>query len=109
MTRFLTLTLTLTALVAFPTLCRAQVGGNIGYSQNGGKSHAVQNERSKRVLTKEEIPPTGTSTFVEANVLMNVRADEYVAVLGILHEGETIAECGRKMDCLLYTSPSPRD
>ncbi len=99
MTRFLTLTVAV--LVAFPTLCRAQVGGNIGYSQTGGKSHAVQSERSKRVLTKEEIPPTATSTFVDANVLMNVRADEYVAVLGILHEGETIAECGRKMDATI--------
>jgi uncharacterized protein YggE len=36
--------------------------------------------------------------FVEANVLMNVRADEYVAVFGISQDSETIAECGRKMD-----------
>ncbi len=35
--------------------------------------------------------------FVEANVLMNVEADEYVAVFGVTHEGETVAECGRKM------------
>jgi uncharacterized protein YggE len=88
----------LTGLLAFPSLCLAQVSGNVGYSQNGGKGRAVQNERSKRVLSKEEMPPSGTSTFVEANVLLNVRADEYVVVFGIVHEGETIAECGRKMD-----------
>ena len=88
----------LTGLLAFPSLCLAQVGGNVSYSQNGGKGRAVQNERSKRTLTKEEMPSSGTSTFVEANVLMNVRADEYVAIFGIVQEGETIAECGRKMD-----------
>ena len=36
------------------------------------------------MLTKEEMPPTATSTFVEASVLMNVPADEYVAVFGIV-------------------------
>ena len=44
------------------------------------------------------MPPSGTSTFIEANVLMNVRADEFVAVFGISQEGESIAECGAKMD-----------
>jgi len=95
------LTLTVTTLVAFPALVFAQASGNVGYSQNGGKARAVQNERNKRVLTKEDIPPTGTSTFVEANVLMNVRADEYVAIFGISQDGETVAECGRKMDATI--------
>ena len=85
-------------LLASPTLCRAQVGGNVGYAQGGGRTRAEQNERSKRVLSKEEMPPTGTSMFVEANVLMNVRADQFVAVFGVVQEGETIAECSRKMD-----------
>jgi uncharacterized protein YggE len=88
----------LTGVFVFPSLCLAQVSGNVGYSQNGGKARAVQNERNKRVLTKEEMPPSSTSTFVEANVLMNVRADEYVVVFGMLQEGETVAECGQKMD-----------
>ena len=88
-------------VVAFPAVCCAQVGGNIGYAQNGGKARAEQNERTKRVVTKEELPPTATSTFVEASVLMNVLADEYVAVFGIAQEGETIAECGRKMDATI--------
>ena len=35
--------------------------------------------------------------FVEANVLMNVKADEYIAVFGVAQEGETVAECGREM------------
>ena len=57
-----------------------------------------ESERNKRVLSKDELPPTGSSMFVEANVLMNVRADQFVAVFGIAHEGETLAECSRKMD-----------
>ncbi len=85
-------------LLAFPSLCCAQASGNVGYSQNSGKARAEQNERTKRVLTKEEMPPSATSTFVEANVLMNVLADEYVAVFGIAQEGESIAECSQKMD-----------
>ena len=84
-------------------LCWAQVSGNIGYSGAGGKAKAEQTERANRVLTAQELPPTSTATFVEANVLMNVKADEYVAVFGIGHEGETLAECGRKMDATLKT------
>ena len=85
-------------LVASPGLCRGQVGGNIGYSQTAGKARAEQSERAKRVLTKDELPPTSTGTFVEANVLMNVKADEYVVTFGITQEGETLAECSKKMD-----------
>ena len=29
---------------------------------------------------------------------MNVKADEYVAVFGLSEEGETVAECSRKVD-----------
>ena len=36
--------------------------------------------------------------FLDASVLMNVPADEYVAVFAVSQEGETPAECGQKMD-----------
>jgi uncharacterized protein YggE len=91
----------LTCLFARPTRCQAQVGGNVGYSQASGKFRAVQNERNKRVLTKEELPAFRNIMFVEANVLMNMRADEYVAVFGISQEGDTVADCGRKMDATI--------
>ncbi len=91
----------LAGVFAFPTVCRAQVSGNIGYAQNSGKMRAEQSERAKRALTKEEMPPSSTSTFVEASVLLNVTADEYVAVFGIVQEGESVAECGRKMDATI--------
>src|SRR5437868_771670 len=64
--------------VAGADLCHGQTSGNIAYSQTAGKAKAEQRQRSLRVLTKDELPPSATSMFVEANVLMNVKADEYV-------------------------------
>ena len=40
-------------------------------------------------MTAQDLPPTDVSMFVDANVLMNVKADEYVVVFGISHEGAT--------------------
>ena len=79
-------------------VCFAQASGNVNYSQSGGKSRAEQNERNKRMLTKEEAPPTGDSMFIEASVLMNLKADEYVAIFGVLEECSAVPECNQKMD-----------
>ncbi|MCA1567833.1 MAG: hypothetical protein LC803_19740 [Acidobacteria bacterium] len=79
-------------------MCPAQASGNISYSQSGGNAKAEQNERNKRVLAKEDAPPSATSMFVEASVLMNVKADEHVAVFGLAQECVTVAECNQKMD-----------
>jgi uncharacterized protein YggE len=79
-------------------VCFAQASGNLNYSQSGGKSRAEQNERNKRMLTKEEFPPTGDSMFIEASVLMNLKADEYVAIFGVLEECSAVPECNQKMD-----------
>src|SRR6478752_1723729 len=76
----------------------AQVGGNVGYGQAGGRARAEQNERAKRQLTREEMPPTDTTMFVDASVLMNVRADEFVATFGLAEEAETVEGCQAKMD-----------
>lgn len=76
----------------------AQASGNIGYSQSGGNARAEQNERNKRVLAKEDAPPSATSMFLEASVLVNVKADEHVAVFGLAQECATVAECNQKMD-----------
>ena len=82
-------------------VCRAQVSGNISYAESGGKSKAMQNERNKRGLTEYELPPSTTSMFIEANVLINVKADEYVAVFGLTQEGETLELCSQKMDATI--------
>jgi uncharacterized protein YggE len=77
---------------------RAQTGGNIGFAPGGGKARAEQADRSRRALTREELPPTDTCSFVEAAVLMNVKADEFVAVFSVAREGATPADCAKKMD-----------
>ncbi|MFL6254266.1 MAG: SIMPL domain-containing protein [Pyrinomonadaceae bacterium] len=79
--------------------CFAQASGNVGYSQGGsGRARADANERNKRTVQKEDQPPTATSMFVDASVLMNVKADQFVAVFGLLQECATVAECNQKMD-----------
>jgi uncharacterized protein YggE len=88
-----------TILVAAST-CRALVGGNVSFAQAGGRGRAEAAERAKRTLGPRDVPPPG-STFVEATVLMNVKADEFVAVFGVAQEGETVEECGRKMDAAI--------
>jgi hypothetical protein len=88
----------LACLMALPAVCRGQFGGNVGYAQGGGKARAEQAEKAKRVLTDNDLPPTNTSMFVEASVLMNVKADEYVAVFGLATEGATVDVCSRAMD-----------
>jgi uncharacterized protein YggE len=49
-------------------------------------------------VAKDDQPPTNTSFFVDASVLMNVKADEFVAVFGLLQECATVIECNQKMD-----------
>ena len=87
------LLISLTA-IALHGICSAQASGNAAYSQTGGNTRARQNERSKHVLQQGEQPPSATGMFLEANVLMNVKADEYVAVFGVLQEGGTVAGPG---------------
>ena len=63
--------------------CHAQVSGNVGYAQGGGRVRAEQSERAKRLLSDSEKPPTGTAMFLDAGVLMNVKADEHIAVFAL--------------------------
>ena len=94
---------TLIALLIVAASCaaaRAQASGNVGYSQGGGSSRAEQQERNKRVLGERDVPPTATTMFVEASVLMNVLADEHVAVFAVAQECAAVAECNQKMDAV---------
>jgi uncharacterized protein YggE len=90
-------------VLAVPALCHAQVGGNIAFSQTSGRLKAYQAELARRNLATNDLPPSKTSMFVEASVLMNVKADEHVVVFGIAHEGETLAICGQKMDATVQS------
>jgi uncharacterized protein YggE len=97
--RLATTTLLILTLAARATV--AQVGGNVGYGQSGGRARADQNERAKRQLTRDEMPPTDTTMFVDASVLMNVRADEFVATFSVAEEAEDVESCQAKMDATI--------
>ena len=90
-------------MTAAPGNSWGQVSGNVGFAQQGAgnKARAEQAERNKRTLTPQELPPSNTGMFVEANVLMNVKADEYVAVFGLSQEGATVEESNQKMDAAI--------
>lgn len=90
----------LLACLSFSALSLAQTSGNIGYEGGGGKARAEANERAQRVLSKEDLPPDN-SMFVDANVLMNVKADEYVAVFGVAREGTSVQNADDKMNATL--------
>lgn len=75
-----------------------QVGGNAGYGQPGGRAQAVQEERAKRQVTRDDAPPSDTTLFVDANVLLNVKADQFVATFGVAEEAATVEACQAKMD-----------
>jgi uncharacterized protein YggE len=87
------------AIVFSSVMAAAQASGNIGYSQSSGSSRARQAERNKRVPVPGETHPSD-GMFLEASVLMNVPADEYVAVFGVSQECVTVAECGQKIDAV---------
>ncbi len=83
--------------------CMAQVGGGSIYNQGqaGGRAAAEQNERQKRVVSPDEKPASPTSFVLDASVLINVQADEYVATFGVNQEGTTPQECLQKMDATI--------
>jgi uncharacterized protein YggE len=101
------------ALIAFADVCFCQVGGGAGgmmagrgasvyrTTDYGGVPDSRQRERSKRQASSAEMKDDGTSVFIDAAVLMNVKPDEYVAVFGIVEEAKTIAEANTKMDATI--------
>jgi uncharacterized protein YggE len=89
------------AVASAATCAQAQISGNAAFQQNGGKAKAEQEERADHVLTAQDLPPTSTSMFVDADILMNVKADEYVAVFGLAQDADTADEAAQKMDALV--------
>lgn len=83
-------------LVSSTRIGLAQVSGGAGAFRNYLDPFAL--ERDKRQATSAESKDDGTSTFIEASVLMNVEADEYVAVFGVAQQGKTPQEVSALMD-----------
>ncbi len=92
-----------TIFLAGTSLCRGQVSGNVNYAQPGGRARGEQVERNKRVLTKDELPPTGTSMFIEANVMMNVKADESESI-GTFNRQTHTTQSARKSRTFFFNS-----
>jgi hypothetical protein len=70
------------AMLASPQIAFAQVGGNATYSMGNagygsayGRARAEQNERAKRSPVAGELSPGTNAMFLEASVLMNVKAE----------------------------------
>ncbi len=94
-------TMTLLILSLTASAAVAQVGGNVGYGQVGGRARAEQNEKAKRQMTRDEMPPTDTAMFIDANVLINVKAKEFVATFGVAEQAETVDGCQEKMNATI--------
>jgi uncharacterized protein YggE len=72
----------------------AQDSGNSVYGTAKRKTSGVVVGNLYAVDQKDSIQ----SSFIEANVLMNVKADEYIAVFGVAQEGVTLLEGNKKID-----------
>jgi uncharacterized protein YggE len=72
----------------------AQEAGNASYGSARRRTSGVTLGNLSATDPKDSVQ----STFVEANVLLNVKADEYLAVFALAQEGATIVEGNRKLD-----------
>jgi uncharacterized protein YggE len=88
-------------LAAAPAAARAQASGNVSYSQGGGQARAEAAERAKRAVAKDDAPPTANSVFVDASVMMNVKADDHIAVFAVQQECAAVPECNQKTDAVV--------
>jgi uncharacterized protein YggE len=73
---------------------QAQESGNSVYNTAKRKTSGVATGNLYGVDSKDSVP----SSFLEANVLMNVKADEYLAVFGVMQESATVLDGNKKMD-----------
>src|SRR5687768_15603330 len=75
------------ALLLLPVALHAQAVGNRAY----GNSRESWAQRTVNYLTD--------STFlVEARLIMNVKADQFIAVFGVMEQGKTLEDGARGID-----------
>ena len=68
-----------------------QVSGNVAYDKN-----FYQNLKSTG--TSHKIYLGDSTMLIESRILLNILADEYVAIFGVAEEGKTVAEANEKID-----------
>ncbi|HEX8118644.1 MAG TPA: hypothetical protein VF521_15320, partial [Pyrinomonadaceae bacterium] len=88
------------AVFIAPALCRAQASGNVAYAQPGQGRQSAQAEQ-RELNKRSQMDASGNSLIVDASVLMNVRADEHVAVFGVMQECAAVPECVQKVDAAI--------
>ncbi len=76
----------------------AQFGGGASTYGNQSGSTSEAQELAKRNISKDNLPSNPNTMFFDAAVMINVKADTYVAVFGISQEGENIQSCNDKMN-----------
>ena len=90
----------LSLIFALSLVTLAQESGNSVYG-SGQKRH-IPNVNLGNLYTTESKEAV-SSPFIEAYVLMNVKADEYIAIFGLAQEGTTPADSNTKVDAQLKT------
>lgn len=83
-----------TALISLTTLCipfaiQAQLSGNIVYGQN----NSIEKKRSL-----DKLYLTDSTFLVEAAVMENIIADQYVVTFGVSEEAATVSACNEKIE-----------
>ena len=86
-------------LVAVAGLANAQVAGGQVYGRGGsGKAAAENAQRANRASDKSHGDP---GAYVQASVLLNIKADEHVVTFGVSEEGATLEEASTKVDSMI--------
>ncbi len=75
----------------------AQESGASVYGKTGRKTSGATTGNLTTIEAKDSV----AAYYIEANVLMNVKADEYIAVFGLVQEGPNIADANQKLDAQL--------
>lgn len=68
-----------------------QASGNVAYNKK-------YYQNLKTAGTAHKVYLSDSTMLVEAKVLLNMLADEYVAIFGVAEEGKTVSECSNKID-----------
>jgi len=85
----------LLATSAIITSATAQIGGGSAtYGQ--GRASALEAARANELAKRNQFRDD-TGRYLDAAILMNAEADEYVAVFSIQQEGKTLAEARQRM------------
>src|ERR1044071_7909209 len=86
----------LIVLVSAVTAYAQEAGGSV-YGKTGRKTSGVVLGNLTTVDPKDSV----AAYYIEANVLVNVKADEYMAVFGLAQEGASVVDSGQKLDAQL--------